>query len=266
MTTVRDSSVEDAAWLRAAMVGELRDCDAITSESVAAAVGAVPRHLFAVGEPLEVAYAADSAVVIKRGEDGAALSSLSATHIQVVMLEQAEVGPGMRVLEVGSGGYNAALLQELVGETGKVISVDIDPEIIERARDCLAAAGYDRVEVVLADAESGVPRGAPYDRIIVTAGAWDIPPAWLEQLCEHGRIVVPLRLKGLTRSIAFDRTRTGLCSHSYRLCGFVPMQGSGAHTERVVPLDEGVALRIDGEQRFDVKALREAVHSAKLQR
>ncbi|WEH31954.1 methyltransferase, FxLD system [Streptomyces sp. AM 4-1-1] len=265
MTTVRDSSVGDAASLRSAMVGELRG-EAITSEAVTAAFTAVPRHLFAVGEPLRAAYEANRALVIKRTTDGEAISSLSAAHIQAVMLEQAAVEPGMRVLEVGSGGYNAALLQELVGPSGKVVSVDIDPEIVERARGCLAEAGYDRVEVVLADAENGVPHGAPYDRIVVTAGAWDIPPAWVEQLAPAGRIVVPLRLKGLTRSIAFDRTSSGLQSSSYRLCGFVPMQGDGAGTEQRVPLSDGADLWVEGEAGFDIEALREAVRSAQLER
>jgi protein-L-isoaspartate(D-aspartate) O-methyltransferase len=261
MTTVQKSSVDDAAAsLRAAMVGELRDLEAIVSEPVAAAVAAVPRHLFAVGEPLEAAYAADSALVIKRDADGIALSSLSAAHIQAVMLEQAAIEPGMRVLEVGSGGYNAALLAELVGATGTVVSVDIDPEIVDRARDCLATAGYDRVEVVLADANHGVPEYAPFDRIVVTAGVWDIPSAWLAQLSNNGRIVIPLRMRGLTRSIAFDRDGNGLVSDSYRLCGFVPMQGAGSYSERLISIGEGVALRVDDQsQDFDIDALAAAV-------
>jgi protein-L-isoaspartate(D-aspartate) O-methyltransferase len=267
MTAVRNQGVQDADSLRAAMVSELRSMDAITSEPVAVAMAGVPRHLFAVGEPLEAAYAANSALVIKRDSGGAAISSLSAAHIQAVMLEQAEVEPGMRVLEVGSGGYNAALLAELVSEGGKVISVDIDPDIVERARTCLKAAGYNRVEVVPADAEHGVPEGAPYDRIIVTAGAWDIPLAWVDQLAKSGRIVVPLRMRGLTRSIAFDRTSKGLVSCSYRLSGFVPMQGTGAYDERLVHLDEGVALRVDDEpQQFDVQALRSGLRVPGLER
>ncbi|MEV4066201.1 hypothetical protein [Nonomuraea dietziae] len=66
-----------------------------------------------------------------------------------------------------------------------------NPEIVERAGACLRSTGYDHIDVVLADAEEGVPANVPYDRIIVTAGAWDIPPAWLEQLSPDGRIVVP---------------------------------------------------------------------------
>ncbi|MEU5835406.1 methyltransferase, FxLD system [Streptomyces diacarni] len=261
MTTVRETD-DTAASLRAAMVSELHEMGVFQSEAVANAVATVPRHLFAVDEPLQAAYAANKALVIKRDESGNALSSLSATHIQAVMLEQAQIEPGMRVLEVGSGGYNAALLAELVGEAGTVVTADIDAEIVERARACLDAAGYGRVQVVLADAEAGVPEHAPFDRIIVTAGAWDIPPAWREQTSERGRIVVPLRMRGITRSFAFDRDGRDLVGASYRLCGFVPMQGSGGYTERLVPITEGVALQVDDQrQEFDTEALAAAVHA-----
>lgn len=267
MSTSHTGVADIAASLRAEMVRELREMDAVTSESVAAALATVPRHLFAPGEPLEAAYAANRALTVKRDASGLALSSLSAAHIQAVMLEQAEIEPGMRVLEIGSGGYNAALIQELVGPEGTVVSVDIDPDIVERARTCLTTAGYDRVEVVLADAENGVPEHAPYDRIIVTAGAWDIPPAWVGQLSAAGRIVVPLRIRGRIRTVAFDRRDDVLVSRSYRLSVFVPMQGSGAFSEHIVQLAEGVVLQVDEEpQLFDVEALRQALGSPRLER
>ncbi|MCM3884300.1 methyltransferase, FxLD system [Frankia sp. R82] len=273
MIPVRDSGTQDAAaLLRARMVDELRATgDAIITGAVAKAILRVPRHLFAPEESLEAAYAANDAVVVKRDRDGVAISSLSATHIQAVMLEQAELEPGMRVLEIGSGGYNAALMQELVGDGGAVTSVDIDQEIVVRARACLNAAGYDRVDVVVADAEAGVPEKAPYDRIVVTAGAWDIPPAWLEQLSDRGRIVVPLRMRGLTRSVAFDRVdadgKVSLTSRSYRLCGFVPMQGIGSSRESIVKLTEEVGLRLDGPPPdYDIEGLRESLNSPRLER
>ncbi|MEV7869214.1 methyltransferase, FxLD system [Streptomyces sp. NPDC088124] len=265
MSTVRETD-DEAASLRAAMVSELDEMGVFQSDAVASAVATVPRHLFATGESLESAYAANKALVIKRDEQGQALSSLSATHIQAVMLEQAEIEPGMRVLEVGSGGYNAALIAELVGEAGMVVTADIDAEIVERARACLDAVGYGRVQVVLADADGGVPEHAPFDRIIVTAGAWDIPPAWREQMSERGRIVVPLRMRGITRSFAFDHDGKELVSASYRLCGFVPMQGSGAYTERLLPITDGVALQLDDQrQEFDTEALGAAVHAPRLE-
>ncbi|MEU5978955.1 hypothetical protein [Streptomyces sp. NPDC047315] len=58
--------------------------------------------------------------------------------------------------------------------------------------------------MVTADAEGGVPEGAPYDRVLVTAGSWDVPPAWTAQLTETGRLIVPLRMRGLMRSVAFQ--------------------------------------------------------------
>lgn len=242
---------------------------AITTELVAAAMAAVPRHVFVPEQPVQHAYEANRSLVIKRDSAGRTMSCLSAAHIQAVMLEQAEVRPGMRVLEVGSGGYNAAVLQELVGPTGRVASVDIDSEIVERARDRLHAAGYDQVEVVLADAEFGVPAGRPWDLILVTAATWDIPPAWLEQLAEAGRIVVPLRIRGMTRSIAFDRDGAGgLVSRSYRLAKFVPMQGAGAQREHVVKVADGVMLRVEADQihQVEVAALSEALGSPRLER
>jgi protein-L-isoaspartate(D-aspartate) O-methyltransferase len=172
----------------------------------------------------------------------------------------------MRVLEIGSGGYNAALIAELVGQQGEVTTVDIDSDVVERARGCLAAAGYRRVTVVWADAEGGVPDHAPYDRVIVTAGAWDIPPAWSNQLAEGGRLVIPLRMRGLTRSVVFEREDRYLASRAYELCGFVPMQGIGAHQERLVRLDgEAVALRLDDGQQVDAGLLRKALSQPRVQ-
>lgn len=249
------------------MVAELGELKAVRSGRVADAFRAVPRHLFAPGEPLEAVYAADSALVTKRDEHGSAVSLVSSAHIQATMLEQAQLGPGMRVLEIGSGGYNAALIAELVGVTGEVTTVDIDPDVIDRARSCLAAAGYHRVNAVVADAEGGVPKHAPYDRIIVTVGAWDLPPSWPDQLAEGGRIVVPLRMRGLTRSVVLEHDGGHLVSRGYHLCGFVPMRGVGAHTERWVSLDgDEVGLRVDEEQQIDADRLREALFAPRAER
>lgn len=266
MTTVRDASVHgDAAALRTAMAAELQD-NAFTDPRVGAALRAVPRHLFAPGEPLETAYAADRIIQVKQAAGGLVTSSLSSAHIQAVMLQQAGLEPGMNVLEIGSGGYNGALIQHVVGETGTVVSVDIDTEIVARARACLRTAGYDQVKVLVADAEYGVPQDAPFDRIIGTVCASDIPPAWLDQLDDAGRIVVPLRIRGLTRTVAFDRAGHGLVSRGYRLASFVAMQGAGARQEQMIPIDEGLHLRVDEDAPFDVEALRAAARGPSLQR
>jgi protein-L-isoaspartate(D-aspartate) O-methyltransferase len=260
MTAIEDSTVREPDALRADMVRALRDQDAVESESVAAAFAAVPRHRFAPDAPLELAYDLHSTVPVKKDEHGLDISVMSAAHLQAVMLEQAAIEPGMTVLEIGSGGYNAALIQELVGSEGAVTTVDIDCDIVDRARRCLDDAGYDQVKTVLADGETGVSDGAPYDRIIVTAAAWDIPPTWISGLTKNGRLVVPLTVRGTTRSIAFDRDGEGLVSHSYRLARFVPMQGEGAAKERKALLRDGVAVQTDDERiPLNTKALNHAL-------
>lgn len=271
LTTLRTMNVASAHEttqadvLREELVDKLVAQDTVRSSEVETALRTVPRHLFAPGVPWETAYANDT-VVTKRDEHGIAISSVSAPWLQAMMLEQAQLSPGMRVLEIGSGGYNAALLTELVGEEGEVTTVDIDSDVVDRARHCLAAAGYRRVNVMLADAEGGVPDHAPYDRIIVTAGAWDIPPPWSDQLAEGGRLVVPLRMRGLTRSIVFERADGNLASRAYELCGFVPMQGAGERRERLVFLDgDAVGLRLDDGQQVDAGLLREALFQPRVE-
>ncbi|MCY9784960.1 methyltransferase, FxLD system [Nocardiopsis sp. EMB25] len=233
-----DGTTRSAEDLRNAMVESLKEPDALggllLSPRVEQALRAVPRHRFAPEATLEEAYEPFTAVVTKRDEHGISLSSVSAPQVQAMMLEQARIEPGMKVLEVGSGGYNAALMAELVGDSGDVVTVDIDPDVTSRTRRLLAETGYERVHTLHTDAEDGVSEHAPWDRIIVTAGAWDIPPAWISQLAEHGRLVVPLRTRSLTRSIGFARHGDHLVSDSALVCGFVPMQGTGAHDEQLL--------------------------------
>jgi protein-L-isoaspartate(D-aspartate) O-methyltransferase len=259
--TDKTSKPDDTAALRRSLVDRLIADGAIRSAPLEAAFRTVPRHVFAPGATLEEAYA-NTTLPTKRDEHGVTMSAVSAPWLQAAMLEQAEPGPGMRCLEIGSGGYNAALMAELVGEAGDVTTVDIDPDVTERARRCLAEAGYHRVRVVLADAEAGVAEHAPYDRIIVTAGAWDIPPAWVAQLSAAGRLVVPLRMRGLGRSVAFNRVGDQLISRQHMMAGFVPFQGEGQWREQRVPLHGvDVGLRIDEGHSIDHEGLREALTS-----
>ncbi|MEV5411344.1 methyltransferase, FxLD system [Thermopolyspora sp. NPDC052614] len=250
---VNDGST--AVRLRAAMVEGLRELGDIRDPRVAAALSRVPRHLFAPDEPLEAAYALDR-LVTRRDAHGMAVGSISAPQVQAMMLEQAGIERGMRCLEIGSGGYNAALMAELVGDGGEVTTLDIDPGVIDRAGRSLAAAGYPRVNLVLGDGEEGAPEHAPFDRVIVTAGAWDIPPAWIDQLAEDGAIVVPLRVRGLTRSVVLEREDDHLVVRSAKVCGFVPMRGAGAHAEHVLLLrGREIGLRFDEEWPGDANLL-----------
>ncbi|MCX5239078.1 methyltransferase, FxLD system [Streptomyces prunicolor] len=267
MTSTDAPTVHDPDVLRANMLRALREQDGVKTDRVAAAFAAVPRHLFAPDAPLKLVYDLHRTVPVKKDEHGQETSVMSTAHLQAVMLEQAEVQPGMNVLEIGSGGVNAAYLQELVGSTGKVTSVDIDRDVIDRARQCLDDAGYSQVRTVVADGDNGMPDGAPYDLVIVTVEAWDIPPAWINGLTEKGRIVVPLSIVGTTRSIAFDRDGDDLISCSYGLAHFVPMQGEGATEERKGLLREGVALQTDDMRvTWDVPALNHALDTPKVER
>ncbi|MHA7956293.1 methyltransferase, FxLD system [Streptomyces sp. L500] len=257
------SDHERAAWLRDKVVDELIEAGEIVSKEVEAVMRRVERHRFAPEASLEDAYHAYNAVITKRNEHGRAVSSVSAPQIQAFMLEQAEAGPGARVLEIGSGGLNAAYLAELVGEDGEVTTVDIDPQVTDRTARLLAETGYSNVRVVLADAAEGVPAHAPYDVIIVTVGTWDIPTAWIEQLAEGGRLVAPLRMQGLTRSVAFQHVGDHLVSTSARICGFVSMQGAGEREAQLLLINgtEEITLRFDDGLPAEPGLLANAVRS-----
>ncbi|MHB6911389.1 methyltransferase, FxLD system [Streptomyces sp. DB-54] len=238
---------EQATTLRNTVMDQLRADGVLVTPEVEAAMRKVPRHAFAPEAPLEKVYEPYAAVVTKTDEYGVQISSVSAPQIQAMMLEQAKLRPGMRVLEVGSGGLNAAYMAELVGDGGEVTTVDIDPEVTERGRRLLDEQGYKSVRVVTADAAEPIPGLGEVDVIMVTAGAWDVPAAWLDQLAPEGRLVVPLRMRGLTRSVAFVRRGGHLESESAKICGFVPMQGATAHEVKLllVASNPEIGLRFD---------------------
>ncbi|GAB3214142.1 hypothetical protein GCM10027294_52000 [Marinactinospora endophytica] len=238
-----------ASELRNALVDQIRDGGWITTARVERAMRSVERHLFLPEADLEEAYA-DKNVPTKTAPDGTCLSSVSTPGIVAMMLEQLHVRPGQRILEIGAGtGYNAALLTHLGAE---VTTIDIDPDAVAHTRKALERAGIRGVHLVEGDGENGVPRRVPYDRIIVTAGAWDIPPAWFDQLVEGGLLVVPLRFRGTTRSFAFERRGDRLESKSVKLCGFIPMRNDDG--EHDIDLG-GVSLRCDDDQDITAEAL-----------
>src|SRR5260370_23111591 len=195
------------------------------SPAVERALLGVPRHLFGPGVPLRAAYA--DIAIPSHWEDGVPVSAASQRAIVALMLEQLRVEPGMRVLEVGAGtGYNAALLAELAGPHGRVVTLDIDAEIVAEARAHLDAAGYTGVHAIAADGAAGWPAGAPYDRIILTASASDLPPAWLDQLAEGGLLVLPLWAGGAEMSVALRKEGDTLRSESLTPCGFLRLRGA----------------------------------------
>lgn len=247
--------------LRDALVNALRGEGGVPFDRrVESALRAVPRHVFVPEATLEAAYE-NQPIVTKKDAAGLSVSSISQPSIVAIMLDQLDVAEGHRVLEIGAGtGYNAALLRHLVGPSGAVTTVDIDADIVERARRGLAAAGCADVGVHMADGWHGWAADAPYDRIILTVGAADLSPVWWDQLSVGGVLVLPLQLRGSQRSIAFEPADGYWESRSVTACGFIPMRGAGAKLSRVVSLvDDGPGLWVDPDQSIDADALAAAV-------
>ncbi|MGI8800243.1 MAG: methyltransferase, FxLD system [Pseudonocardia sp.] len=244
--------------VRERLVNRLLASRRIRSDAVASAFRAVPRHLFLPGLRIDVAYA-DEAVATK-WENGVAVSSASQPSMMAIMLEQLDVRPGQRVLEIGAGtGYNAALLSHLVGPAGSVTAVDIDCDLVEAAAVHLHRAGYDGVALACQDGALGYPEAAPYDRIILTVGSWDIQPAWLDQLAPGGRLLLPLAVRGSQLSVVFDSTPgppQHLRSSSVRGCAFVRLRGAGAGPDTTQPLWDGLLVQTADASPVDADALR----------
>ena len=236
-TTVSDASTDSAEELRAKLADRLVKDGTVRTPSVEAAFRQVPRHLFLPGLPLTEAYA-DEPVYTKHEGDGTRISAASQPKIVAMMLEQLGIEPGERLLELGAAtGYNAALMATLTGPTGHVTTIDIDDDLVTGAREHLAAAGIDNVEAVVADGALGHPESAPFDGVIATVGAHEIPTAWLEQLAPGGRLVAPVRLAGAaSRSIVFERDQDGLRSLGSEMAIFMPLRGLGDDARRVLDL------------------------------
>jgi protein-L-isoaspartate(D-aspartate) O-methyltransferase len=155
----------------------------IADAAVLRAMDEVPRERFVAREMAGNAYA-DHALPIDCGQ------TISQPYVVAYMTEQLGVLPHHRVLEVGTGsGYQAAVLSRLARE---VVSIERYRTLAEQARGRLHDLGYDNAEVIVGDGLAGVPERAPFDRILVTAAAADVPQALVEQLGEGGVMVLPL--------------------------------------------------------------------------
>jgi protein-L-isoaspartate(D-aspartate) O-methyltransferase len=258
------ASPDAAQAARARLASALRDGGRAPSPAVQAAFASVPRHLFVPGLTPDAAYA-DEALVIKYDEHGVPVSSSSQPAMMAIMLEQLGLEPGHRVLEIGAGsGYNAAVMAHVVGPAGRVITVDIDEGLIEAARDALRTAGYPQVEARCADGGYGAADAAPFDRIIVTAGAWDIAPAWLDQLGPGGRLVLPLSVRGIQLSVSLSRATASpaagpwIATSAFR-CGFVRMAGAFADPAPYRRLGPSWYAQADGDPPLEAEALAAAL-------
>jgi protein-L-isoaspartate(D-aspartate) O-methyltransferase len=206
---------EDFAAARRRMVGDQLQTRGITDPRVLAALGRVPRHLFVPSDLASLAYG-DHPLPI--GQD----QTISQPYIVALMSQWAEVKPGDKVLEVGTGsGYQAAVLAEL---TGQVFTIELKPELARTAAARLQRLGYTQVRGKTGDGYLGWPEEAPFDAILVTAAAPTVPPALATQLKEGGRLVIPLGEPGGVQTLVRLRNVKGELKEEERLpVRFVPL-------------------------------------------
>jgi protein-L-isoaspartate(D-aspartate) O-methyltransferase len=226
---------------------------------VATALRDVHRHLFLPGVPLEEVYA-DEAIITKRDDNGLPVSSSSQPALMAHMLDELDVRPGHRVLEIGAGtGYNAALIAHLVGPDGLVVTVDLDEDLTEAAREHLAAAGYPGVVVHTGDGADGCQEHAPYDRIIATVALSDLPPAWLRQAAPGALIVLPLDVGGAQLLVTLGQRDGYWASQAVSPCGFIRMRGTFTSSASTVMLENGVRLHLPSGSAADLTELTHAL-------
>jgi len=252
--------------LRNALVDTLVETGAIGSPATERAFRSVPRHLFVPEAEIIDTYT--DRPIFLRWEGERPTSSSSQPTMMAIMIEQLQLEPGMRVLEVGTGsGYNAAILSELTGIDGHVVSVDIDLSLVVDAKRNLTAAGYEAVEVACCDGSTGYSQWAPYDRIIVTADARDVSPYWVEQLAEGGVLVAPLWFKGFSLSVALEKQATGLRGLSASPCTFIPLRWTQERTEGYFPVQGHpgqpplISVGLDWPDQIDLAQLGELLGS-----
>jgi protein-L-isoaspartate(D-aspartate) O-methyltransferase len=156
-----------------------------------------------------------------------AKSSISQPSLVLSMLNRLEIREGDSVLEIGAGsGWNAAMMGRLVGETGRVHSVEIIPELIGTAREAIAGLGIGNVTIVEGDGGEAYAPGAPYDRIMFTVGSYDIPGAFYEQLKDGGILLMVLKNVGYGDTLyQFKKTGDHFEAIHGSACAFVGLQG-----------------------------------------
>jgi len=206
---------------REEMVERLVKWGYLTKPEIIAAFKKVQRHEFTPANVRGYAHV-DQPLPIGYGQ------TISAPSMIAIMLESLELGPKQKVLEIGTGsGYNAALIAEIVGGEGKVFTIERVAELAEFGRDNLQRTGYGRVNVILGDGTCGYEAEAPYDRILVTACAPELPKPLVEQLKVGGKLGAPVGQHYMfqTWTVAEKRSENEISVRECGGCSFVPLVG-----------------------------------------
>ena len=191
----------------------------IADRRVVQAMKRVPREAFVSPELVHAAYD-DRPLGIGFGQ------TISQPFIVALMAQALGLRGHEKVLELGTGsGYEAAILAELAQ---RVVTVECIPELAEAAQELLERLGYANIDVHVAGSGLGWPEGAPYDAIIVSAGAPSIPEALLDQLSLNGRLVIPVGSRWQQELLRVTRLERGSNIENLGGCYFVPLIGEGA--------------------------------------
>lgn len=225
MTPWRLPAVADSfgfAEARKRMVEQQLMRRGIKDERVLQAMREVPRHRFVPPNMWSMAYQ-DHPLPIGLGQ------TISQPYIVAYMTEQLELQPHDRVLEIGTGsGYQAAILSRLAQ---RVYTIERIPELSERARRVLEELGYDNIEYRVGDGSQGWPEEAPFDAIIVTAAAPELPPPLIKQLADEAHLVIPIGPTGYQDLMRITRCGPHLRSEYLTPVAFVPLIGLHGYAE-----------------------------------
>lgn len=188
----------------------------------------VPRHEFVPEYARDYAYA-DQPLSIGMGQ------TISAPSMIAIMMESLDFALGQRVLEIGAGsGYNAALIAEVVRRDGEVVTIERVKELAEFARRNLEKTEYGWVKVIASDGSLGYEKGAPWDRILVTACAPEIPSPLIKQLKVGGKLGAPVGQYYMfqTWTIAEKLKNGEIKTTGHGGCAFVPLIGKFGWREK----------------------------------
>jgi protein-L-isoaspartate(D-aspartate) O-methyltransferase len=206
---------DPSAVARRRMVEEQIRWRGITDARLLAVLAEVPRHLFVPEAERPAAYG-DHPLPIGAGQ------TISQPYIVALMTSLLDLKPGARVLEIGTGsGYQAAVLSRLARE---VYSIEIVPELGERARKTLGELGYGNVQVRIGDGYRGWPEAAPFDAVLLTAAPTDVPQPLLDQLKMGGKMVLPIG-RWWQELVVLTKTPKGIAREEVAPVRFVPMTG-----------------------------------------